>query len=389
MKYNFIFFLILSAFPAAHATEGLFTSIHHQYQSPRALGMGDAFVAVANDYSALFYNPAGLARLEEGQINLSVDVAVSSSFMAFQKDVDAISKIQDEDEKTLAYINLLQKNYGKPYSIRTGLFHGIMSFPGWGFGILPADFTLDMSVHNQAAPALSARAYLDSTVAFGIGRDVRNEKIAGRLSWGLTTKFVNRGFFSKDVNALDLVADSNVVRKEDLREGYTIDADLGLLYTPYIPSDGLFSAFQLARPTFGAVIRNVAETGFGQSLGLLNKDSTEAPEKLHRVLDVGTRWEYPAMWIFSGRGSMDLRDIMHPNFSLRKGFHLGFEFDWSMASWWKGQYRLGVNQGYPTLGASALFTVLRLDLVTYGEDIGSYDNPKENRVYLIKCNIDI
>ena len=25
--------------------------------------MGDAFVAVANDYSALFYNPAGLARL--------------------------------------------------------------------------------------------------------------------------------------------------------------------------------------------------------------------------------------------------------------------------------------------------------------------------------------
>ena len=27
--------------------------------------MGNAYVAVADDYNALFYNPAGLARLEE------------------------------------------------------------------------------------------------------------------------------------------------------------------------------------------------------------------------------------------------------------------------------------------------------------------------------------
>jgi hypothetical protein len=37
--------------------------------------MGDAFVAVANDYNALFYNPAGLARLESGEVNLSMDFA--------------------------------------------------------------------------------------------------------------------------------------------------------------------------------------------------------------------------------------------------------------------------------------------------------------------------
>ena len=148
---------------------------------------------------------------------------------------------------------------------------------------------------------------------------------------------------------------------------------------------------RLARPTFGAVVRNVAETGFSQSLNLYKTKQYggDAPEKLYRVLDVGTRWEYPSFWIFSGRGSMDMRDIGDPNFNLRRGFHAGLEFDWTLFSWWKGQYRGGVNEGYPTLGASFLFTLFRLDLVTYGEDVGTEDSPVENRMYMVKLNIDI
>lgn len=376
---------------AGWATDGLFTSIHHHYQAPRALGMGDAFVAVANDYSALFYNPAGLARLSDGQINLAVGTSVSRDFMSFYQDIQDTSKIEGSDAvKAQAYIEMLQKNYGKAFQLRANLLEGIWVRPGWGLGILPGDFTLDMSVHNQAAPAISARAYLDSTVAFGYGADVKDELIPGRLSWGITGKFVNRGYFSKDVNALDLVADSNIIREADLREGYTVDGDIGFLYTPYIADEGFWSVFQLARPTFGAVVRNVAEAGFGQSLNVIQKNgTTDPPEKLYRVLDVGTRWEYPSFWIFGGRGTLDVRDIGHPNFSARKGLHVGFEFDWAVANWWKGQYRFGMNQGFLSAGASFLFAVFRLDLVTYAEDVGSYDVPKENRVYLLKTNFDL
>ncbi len=97
------------------ATDGLFTGIHHHYQSSRALGMGDAYVAVANDYNTLFYNPAGLGRLQEGQLNLSMDFEVSNSYLTFSNDVASAMTIQGTDaEKQTKIISVLQKNYGNP-----------------------------------------------------------------------------------------------------------------------------------------------------------------------------------------------------------------------------------------------------------------------------------
>ncbi|MEI7974158.1 MAG: hypothetical protein WCH11_07310, partial [Bdellovibrio sp.] len=78
---TFMFVLFFVA-PSAHSQEGSFTGIHHSYQEARALGMGDAFVAVADDSSALFYNPAGLAWLESGQFVGSLDFGVSSGVLS-------------------------------------------------------------------------------------------------------------------------------------------------------------------------------------------------------------------------------------------------------------------------------------------------------------------
>lgn len=109
---------------------------------------------------------------------------------------------------------------------------------------------------------------------------------------------------------------------------------------------------------------------------------------MYRVIDVGSRWEYPAFWLFGGRGTMDVRDIMHPRFNMRKGLHLGLEFDWTVASWWKGHYRVGVNDGYYTAGVSALFSLFNLDVLTYAQDVGTYSRPVENRIYAFRMNIN-
>lgn len=377
-----------SSLTLAAERSGVSNTIHHHYVAPRALGMGDAFVAVANDYSALFYNPAGLARRDDGELNLYLDAGISTNFLKAQKDInDASNSSGNETEDLRRTVDVLESYYGKAFSVRTAPANAIWVRPGWGIGVIPADVSIEMMMHQNVGPSVNLTFIGDTTFAFGYGSDFRG-MTAGRASWGVTGKFINRAYFSKTLTAFELAADSNLVKKEDLQEGYTVDADVGFLYTPALPADGILSWLRLTRPTFGAVIRNVGETGFKNSMKLVNKDAVGQPEKNFRVIDVGTKWEYPSVWLFGGRGVMDIRDILHPSWNFRKGFHLGFEFDWTVSSWWRGAYRVGWSQGFVTYGASAMFSIFNLDLVSYAEDVGTFTTPVENRIYMVRMNMN-
>lgn len=359
--------------------------IHHEYQSLRALGMGDAFVAVANDYNGLFYNPASLARREDGQMNFYFDFGASKDIATFAESIEKASK---ETDKEKAVSDVLQSAYGKNYFFHGTFPSGFWVRPGWGVAFLPLVATADFNLHNLL-PSVGVTVYSDSILAYGWAKDYYwiDE---GRTSFGFNIKAINRGYYNGLLTALDLATNPDMVKPSDFSEGMTVDADLGILFTPEIPTEGIFSLFRLAKPTFGAVVRNVIDGGFKNDLNLYNKESnTTEPEKLYRRIDIGSRWEYPDFFIFGGRGVMDIRDILHPQYSFRKGLHLGFEFDWTMFSWWRGQYRVGLSQGFYTAGMSALFSIFNLDLVTYAEDVGTRTKPRESRKYEVRLNIDI
>lgn len=386
--------LVTLALSSQSLAQGISTTIHHQYQSPRAMGMGDAFVAVANDYSAIFYNPAGLARREDGQINLSMSYAATPGAKDFYDEYKVIedNAALSETAKQTQYLELIQRHYGDVYSVRLSPLEAAWVRPNWGVALIPLDVSVEMAMHQQVGPTLNATVFADTTLGLSYADDLKGFS-HGRFSWGITGKFVNRGYFSKPISATDLAASDEIVRKEDLLEGYTIDADIGVLWTPELPDEGIWSLLRLARPTFGAVVRNVVETGFGQSMKLVNKEktSTDRPEKLYRVYDLGSRWEYPSAWIFGGRGVLDVRDLGHPDFNWRKGIHAGFEFDWTVATWWKGHYRFGLNGAdfrMWTAGLSAELGIFNLDLVTYANDVGTRNTPIESRVYATRLNLD-
>jgi len=72
--YNILFLIIMSFllltffFQIPHLAEASFLDIG---MGPRALGMGNAFTGLADDATALYYNPAGLGQLKEKEAGFS------------------------------------------------------------------------------------------------------------------------------------------------------------------------------------------------------------------------------------------------------------------------------------------------------------------------------
>jgi len=76
-KKNIIPFILLITFcflsvmtPNESTAFEYMTPLEHQYRSVKAMGMGNAFGAVANDSDAFFYNPAGIASIKDTRVDL-------------------------------------------------------------------------------------------------------------------------------------------------------------------------------------------------------------------------------------------------------------------------------------------------------------------------------
>src|SRR5437868_12082975 len=89
--------------------------LHQPVISSRVMGMGGAFVALADDYNALYYNVAGLARLEALDLNMGFQVGGTPQIISFYNDVkNAGSNVQN-------ITSTLQNYYGSHYSSRVGV----------------------------------------------------------------------------------------------------------------------------------------------------------------------------------------------------------------------------------------------------------------------------
>ena len=376
---------LLFASGYVHAnTEAINYSIYRGYYSPRALGMGDAFVALADDYNTLYYNPAGLARLKEGEINLKIQAGISPQMITLGNDIKALdSGNKSESQKVSDAFDLLDKYYGSHHWLGFPNIGATWVRPGWGVSFLPVQSNIDVDINRSAGgPSMAVEAYVDSVLAYGYGKS-----FGEYFSAGATLKGVHRGYVGKVLPAAEIIGNSNFYSEKDFKEGFTVDVDLGALYTVPIPSSGFFSFFKYAKPTFGFVGRNLIDYGFKTNFHLLNKNSTEAP-KLGRRFDVGSNWELPSFWVFQPRFLLDVRDIGHEFFTLRKGLHTGVELAWNAFSWLKGGYRMGLNQGYFTAGISAQLAWFALDLATWGEEVGTTNAAKENRRYIVQMSMD-
>lgn len=527
MKSLLISLLALAMSFNAQAAQSLSTKVNNSYNSIRALGMGNAFTAVADDYSLIMYNPAGFARKQQNEVQVTlVGAGVSSKTLTVANDVSkAADTVGTDNDKAAAISAVLEKYYGESLGGKLQAVEMFWVRKGWGFAILPADLTIDMTINKQLGPAIDLNVKGDSIVAFGMGREINKY-----LDAGITIKGTHRVSVEQSVSAFELASDPNVLSDNRFKEGTNFDFDVGVSWRPnwfnsktveiepaktevvtppadapkeeakeeVKPEDKKVEAVgdektdekktdekkddkdkkeeerkpqaedeakevQVAgendkaaeakteealkkdlaekektdkktkkdkkadkktaevKPedkkvdepkaevkvveaaktedqpvaeseerfplTLAMVMHNSLDGNFSLSK-MVNKNATEVPTKMYRVIDVGSQYMLRDGEDFKIRAMLDFKNILHPDITLNKSTHFGIEFDFSPSTWFKTQLRGGMNQMYYTAGATFLFGIFNIDVVTYGEEVGSTSQKIENRVLAAKLALN-
>ena len=136
------------------AAESLNTKVSGQYSSLRALGMGNAFTAVADDYTLIFYNPAGFAKKKNNEVQITfAGAGFSPKTSTLISDIDKASKTTGtEQDKANAVSNTLEPYYGQALGGKVQALEMFWIRKNWGVALIPLDLTIDMTIDRQLGP---------------------------------------------------------------------------------------------------------------------------------------------------------------------------------------------------------------------------------------------
>lgn len=342
----------------------------------RPLAMGNAYVAVADDFNALFYNPAGLARLKSwsGEL-LNPSLAISSNTVGAASSIGELMTSSGGSSSTEdGVLRILQDNTGKPqYFNITETPHLI--FPGFGIGI-GLSGGASLVVHRDISADVDTGIRMIAPIAFA------KNFFEDRLSVGASVKFVGRGgvnhtFGINDISAFTNKSGDNSgsgAKLSDFVEGgYGVGGDVGILFTP----------IKTMQPTLGLSVTDLGGTAFkkadvlGQALG------TPATTLPSVNAGVSLRpWQLGSMYLLTSADAHAVNQPLHYS----KKFNLGAEWGWGSVL----KVQTGLHQGSLSGGIQLDVFLLTLRFVTYTEQLGTIagqDANLQDRRYALQLKL--
>src|SRR5256885_804208 len=135
-----ILFALLSFFSIYSNAQTVNYTMHQGYVTPRALGMGNTFMGI-DDYNAIFYNPAAIAELKEGELNFAFQGDTSPQMIKFGTDlINAYTSANGNGAQQATNLsNVLLQNYGQVFDFRFPSLQAFWARPGWGIAFVPLD----------------------------------------------------------------------------------------------------------------------------------------------------------------------------------------------------------------------------------------------------------
>ncbi|MDB5106146.1 MAG: hypothetical protein JWP91_3835 [Fibrobacteres bacterium] len=349
-----------------------------QYLSGRALGMGDAFVALSDDYSGIYYNPAGLARL-----NTPLDAGMSLKFDVgdlFGVAGDALNVAGEHTNSFTSVDSMAADNT---------LVDDIMVFDRRqiGLGTLPEMHFAARSTDPDFPIGIGAAWFLGSQGRFMLDKGiyipsasarVRTDfvaKVAGAvqvypgLSIGLSPTIATYNNFEQSLSIQQYATASDTLearlaeeKRRIYRPGFGFGVSAGALYD-IIPTE----------LRVGAVIYNLFLSMHNDrvpatySLGLAYLPAVLRKQGMLRYVNF----------------ALDIEDVMADKSFLGK-LNMGAEMNLSLA-----QIRGGFKGGYPCYGLLANLYFMQMEFTSWAEEAGLYVGQLEDRHYLLGFRMGI
>lgn len=322
--------------------------------SVRALGMGNAYLAVVRDADSLFYNPAGLGRVRGFNWTI-LDPKLGASGLEVAED---IKDVQGDD----TFADTLRALYGQNVWLGVSAKSAI-AMPYFGVAVFNnLDFSL--SVDNPVYTNLDINAVNDFGYVLGAA-----VPILPMIDFGLAVKRIKRTgsrvpFGPSFVASLDPDSIKDNIMKTGV--GYGLDAGVN-----WVSDSGILET------TVSAVWKNIGQTSFRTDPGF------EAPpaEDNEISLGISTRLDTQLLTITP---SLDYKYANRSDIQLTKKFNFGLELSFPLLD-----VRGGFHQGYYTAGAGLDFGIIRVDAATYGVELGEYAGQLEDRRYVLQLTIEM
>jgi len=357
----------------------------HLMRSPRALLMGDAVTAIAEDEYSLFYNPAALAR------NTGVQFSFLNPVVGVTNALDEMDRFEDFPKEAT---EISDRILGFPVFIQLGAAPSLKFGP---FGIsLFANQTSSLILRDSIYPVLEINHRLDRGAIFGFaytfGQSPRlsygNQSMTKgkRLSVGISAKTINRQgiedsfdlYGTKMLNAIERASNSEDSGVTELREelgfskGKGVGADLGL---EAVQGNGT-TEFAL-----GMSILDIGGTRFRRTSGI-----NEVPDQ-NMLINLGSAFRQNFMFL-DYTFSADLHPV-NQGLPFARMMHLGVEIGLPIV-----RFLAGWNGGYVSYGASIKVWPIRITAGFYGIETGAnFRQEKGSRaviaISLFETNFDL
>jgi hypothetical protein len=325
------------------------------YRGVRPLGMGDAFTAIADDENALFYNPAGLSKIDTltfGVVNPLVEASTKS--------IDLANDADDTDMDDTAEVVALMRDYLGDHQHFRGAALPHVGFNVAGYGVMVgflAQATLDAEIHNPTWPEAQIDYIYDRGLVAGVG---------GRIPFldlriGGTLKYIDRSSLNETYTATDIADDDFEDNFDnDQKSGSAVAVDLGLIYTlPWI---------EWAQTDVGFTIQHLPEMRFGEAMD----------QETQANLGIAAKKGFGGFNVVTALDYVDLTNTIGEDRDFAKRLHMGVELELPLIL----SLRMGLNQGYFSYGISVDLWALKLDFAGYSEEAGAYAGQREDRRYV-------